>query len=306
MAPDDDGEVARSAAGSVRVRLVVSYDGSGFHGFASQPGQRTVSGELARAISNFSRSPVELVCAGRTDSGVHAHGQVVHADLPSSVDIAGLKRAINRQLSPAVVVRSSEPAPEGFDARRSATSRSYRYLILSAADPDPLIAPLVWHVAHKLDLHAMRAAADSLLGEHDFSAFCRRPPGHPAGKPITRRVLDTRWSESPYLGGGVVSVGPERPRASGISQRNRVGQVDGGRDDSGRDDGDVLLRFDVTATSFCHQMVRSVVGSLVEVGRGRMTPSEIRRLLESGDRSGAKTLAPAQGLCLMNVDYPNL
>jgi tRNA pseudouridine38-40 synthase len=175
-------------------------------------------------------------------------------------------------------VRSVEIAKDGFDARRSAKARLYRYLILSADDPDPLISPIVWHISVPLDLRSMRAAADALLGEHNFAAFCRRPPGHPEGEPITRRVLDTRWTEFGYSGGGVAT-------------------------DASGSDGARLLQFEISASSFCHQMVRSVVGVLVDVGRGRLKPSDVRRLLESGDRSGAKTLAPAEGLCLMEVDY---
>ncbi len=107
---------------------------------------------------------------------MHAFGQVLHTDLATGVDTIGLKRAVNRQLAPAVVIRSIEPAPAGFDARRSASARSYRYLLLLADEPDPLIAGFVWHLTDDLDIRSMRAAADSLLGEHDFSAFCRRPP----------------------------------------------------------------------------------------------------------------------------------
>jgi tRNA pseudouridine38-40 synthase len=268
--------------------MVVAYEGSGFRGFARQPGQRTVSGELSRAISNFCRHKVELVCAGRTDSGVHAQGQVVHADLDPSIDPVALKRAVNRQLSPEVVVRSLVVAPTGFDARHSATSRYYRYLVLEAPEPDPLLAGFVWHVPDALDLRAMRAAGDALLGEHDFSAFCRRPPDHPKDSPITRRVLDTRWSVASFL------------------DRESGNLADFGDQDSGdRDSGEPgrLLRFDIRATSFCHQMVRSIVGVLVEVGRGRMRPSDIPRLLASGNRQGAKVLAPPHGLCLIGVDY---
>jgi tRNA pseudouridine38-40 synthase len=291
--------------------MVVAYDGSGFHGFARQPRQRTVSGELARAISNFCRHGVDLVCAGRTDSGVHAQAQVVQADVDPSVDLLALKRAINRQLSPEVVVRSLTTAPPGFDARHSASSRSYRYLVLEAPDADPLLAGFVWHVADALDLRAMRAGADALLGEHDFRAFCRRPPDHPQDAPITRRVLDTRWSVASFLDrelGDLGDIGLERSSRGGSGRDEphgvaRAGAVGGTADTDGHVDSGRLLRFDVRATSFCHQMVRSVVGVLVEVGRGRMRPSDIPRLLESGDRQGAKVLAPPHGLCLIGVDY---
>ena len=135
-----------------------AYDGSGFHGFARQPGQRTVAGELARAISKFCRHHVDLVCAGQTDTGVHAHGQVVHTEVSPTVDLEDLKRSINRQLAPAVVVRSLDLAPPGFDARHSALSRSYRYLVFQATEADPLLSGVAWHVAENLDLKMMRAA----------------------------------------------------------------------------------------------------------------------------------------------------
>jgi tRNA pseudouridine38-40 synthase len=258
---------------TVRLRLTVSYDGAGFRGFASQPGQRTVAGELAGAIAVVVGHPVELVCAGRTDAGVHAKGQVVHVDVREGVDCARLVRSVNTLLKPSVVIRSAEVAPPGFDARRSARSRCYRYLVLEAPTPDPLLAPLSWHVPGPLDFRAMTAAADGLLGEHDFRAFCRRVPGTEPGTPIVRRVLDARFAE--------------------------VGVPPGGLDPAAR-----LLRFDIEATSFCHQMVRSVVGLLVEVGRGRRRVSDVTWLLRVGDRArGGGVIAPPQGLCLLGVDY---
>jgi len=267
----------------VRIRLLLAYDGSGFHGFAAQPGQKTVSGDLANAIGNVTRHGVELVCAGRTDSGVHARGQVVHADIEASVDLDALMRSINRQLAPAIVVRSLALAPEGFDARRSALARSYRFLVAESAVPDPLLSRFVWNVGEALDIRSMRMASDALLGSHNFGAFCRRPPGTEAGEPIIRKGLDVRWTR--------------------VALFSEVVGRGAGRGDVG--DEESLLRFDIRATSFCHQMVRSLVGTIVEVGRGRMKPSDIPRLLESGDRSGAKTLAPPHGLSLMRVDYPD-
>jgi tRNA pseudouridine38-40 synthase len=258
---------------TVRLRLTVSYDGAGFRGFAAQPGQRTVAGSLAGAIAVVVGHPVELVCAGRTDAGVHAKGQVVHVDVREGVDRDRLVRSVNALLKPSVVVRSAEIAPPGFDARRSARSRRYRYLVLEDATPDPLLAPLSWQVPGPLDLRAMASGADALLGEHDFRAFCRRVPGTESATPIVRRVLDARFAQ--------VKVPP---------------------DDLGS--GARLLRFDIEATSFCHQMVRSVVGLLVEVGRGRRRVSDVTWLLQVGDRSrSGGVIAPPQGLCLLGVDY---
>lgn len=257
---------------TVRLRLELAYDGSGFRGFAAQAGQRTVAGALSEAITTVVRHPVDITCAGRTDAGVHALGQVVHVDVRPGVDLARLTRSVNRLLAPAVVLRRAEMAPEDFDARRSARARHYRYLVLEATVADPLLGNVAWHVADRLDLRAMAAGADALVGEHDFRAFCRRPVGSDASEPIVRRVLDATWIE-------------QRPRPDGLGP------------------GERLLRFDVSATSFCHQMVRSAVGTLVEVGRGRRRPSDVVAMLRSGVRAGSVTLAPPHGLCLVSVDY---
>jgi tRNA pseudouridine38-40 synthase len=266
------GDETDPAAERVRLRLVVAYDGAGFRGFAAQPGQRTVAGELVRALSTTLRQPVELTCAGRTDAGVHAAGQVVHADVVAPVDTAAVAKAVNAMLGPAIVVRAATVAPGSFDARRSARARYYRYLILEGPTPDPLLAPLAWHVRDRLDLRSMAAGADALLGEHDFRAFCRRPPGTAPGDPINRRVLDATWQVEQWAPGGL--------------------------DDQAR-----LLRFDISAQSFCHQMVRSIVGILVEVGRGRRRASDVVWMLTTGDRSKGVTLAPPHGLSLLAVDY---
>lgn len=176
-----------------------------------------------------------------------------------------LARAVNRQTAPDVVVRDAGLAPEGFDARRSATSRRYRYLVWNAPDPDPLLDAVCWHVPQPLELRAMRAASDALEGSHDFRAFCRRPPAAPPDRPIIRRVRRASWSELP---------GPER-----------------------------FLRFDIEADSFCHQMVRSLVAMLVDVGKGRESVAGIVGRLRTGDRSGTPRPAPPGGLCLVAVSY---
>jgi tRNA pseudouridine38-40 synthase len=269
---DDRGGDIGAEPDRLRLRLLVAYDGAGFRGFAAQPGQRTVAGELASALATALRQPVELTCAGRTDAGVHAAGQVVHTDVVGPVDTVSLVKAVNAMLQPAVVLRRVTVAPPGFDARRSARARRYRYLILQGDSPDPLLAPLAWYVRDRLDLRAMAAGADALLGEHDFRAFCRRPPGTAAGEPIHRRVLDASWHEEPWGPGG---LGPDAR----------------------------LLRFDITAQSFCHQMVRSIVGTLAEVGRGRRRAADVTWMLTTGDRSQGVTLAPPHGLSLLAVDY---
>jgi tRNA pseudouridine38-40 synthase len=269
---------ADSGAGSglQRWKLLVAYDGSAFRGFADQPEQPTVAGALRGALGRSARMvpPPLLTCAGRTDAGVHARGQVVHVDLPATLpfDGKGLARSLTKQLGPSVSVLEASPVPDSFDARRSAVGRTYRYLVWNAPSPDPLLAPLAWHVRDPLDLRAMGAASDVLLGRHDFRSFCRRPPGSEAGEPIVRKVLRARWTEeeSPE----VADAGPGR-----------------------------LLRFDIEASSFCHQMVRSLVGSLVEVGRGKGNAATLLERLRSGSRHRAADPAPPHGLCLVSVAY---
>jgi tRNA pseudouridine38-40 synthase len=256
--------------------LLISYDGGAFRGFADQPLVPTVAGALRHALGRTARmpEPPQLTCAGRTDAGVHARGQVVHVDLPPiPFDGAGLAQAVNRQVAPAIVVVNATAVDDTFDARRSATARSYRYLVWNAPAPDPLLAPLVWHIRDPLDLRAMATASDVLLGTHDFRSFCRRKPGTSPDEPIVRRVTRARWS---------VDEGPEASDAG-----------------AGR-----LLRFDIVASAFCHQMVRSLVGSLVEVGRGKGNAATLLDRLRAVNRHRAPDPAPAQGLCLLSVEYP--
>jgi tRNA pseudouridine38-40 synthase len=239
--------------------MVVAYLGAGYRGFAHQPGQRTVAGALSGALERHLRHAVDLTCAGRTDAGVHAWGQVVSFDARADADPAALARAANRALRPAVVVRAAALAPEGFDARRWATGRRYRYTVLNRPVPDPFTAATAWHVATPLDLRAMQLACDPLYGEHDFSSFCRRGPGS-----LVRRVRHAEWSEQP---GGT-------------------------------------LRFEIEASSFCQQMVRSVVGTMVEVGLGKRKAGEMSGVIAARHRAAAGQPAPPHGLCLWEVTYP--
>jgi tRNA pseudouridine38-40 synthase len=273
-----------AAAAPTRWRLTVAYDGGRFRGFAEQPGLPTVAGALSAALARATRAPEppRLTCAGRTDAGVHARGQVVSVDLAPVLPAvrdgrqlrpmgpADLVRRLNRQLAPAIVVRDAAPAAPDFDARRSATARRYRYLVWNGPVPDPLLAPLSWHVATPLELRAMATASDPLVGEHDFGAFCRRPPGAAPGTALVRRVIEARWWAAP---------GPE-------------GTAPGH-----------LLGFEIEASSFCHQMVRSLVATLVRVGSGRANAASVVALLRRAERAGGPEPAPPEGLCLMAVRY---
>ena len=175
---DDEPAAPPGDGGLVRVRLAIAYDGGRFSGWAAQPGRRTVQGVLEEALTRLLRVPVALTVAGRTDAGVHATGQVAHTDLPATADGPELMRRLARLLPPDVRVRSVQPAPAGFDARFSALWRRYAYRVADdpvAADPLRRYDTLTW--ARRLDRDAMQAAADRLLGEHDFAAFCRRREG---------------------------------------------------------------------------------------------------------------------------------
>ena len=247
----------------MRVRATVAYDGGPFHGFAVNEGVRTVGGDLTEALARRLRQSVELTCAGRTDAGVHAWGQVVSFNAPDGTDLLGTRTAVNRMLAPAIVVRAVDAAPADFDARFSATSRTYRYTVLNRDVPDPFLAATAWHYPRPLDIDAMNTAAEAIVGEHDFTSFCRRQ--HTADgteKSRVRDVFRAEWTT-----------------------------------------GDDLLRFEIEASSFCHQMVRSIAGALVDIGADRRPPEAMAAILAAKDRSGVPNLAPPHGLCLWQVAY---
>lgn len=261
-APERSGPVESAR---VRVRMTVAYDGSGFHGFAPNAGVATVGGTLQDAVAKVLRGPVDITCAGRTDTGVHAWGQVVSFDAPADrFEPVMLQRSLNRLCGPEIVVRDVERAPADFNARRSATSRTYRYTVLNRPVPDPFVARTSWHVDEPLELALLRLGCDPLVGEHDFSAFCRRPK-HRDGREVSlvRRVQRAGWTDL----------------------------------------GDGVLRFEITANAFCHQMIRSLVGTLVDVGSGRRHAGELLGIIAGRNRAAASRLAPPQGLCLWAVAY---
>ncbi|HTC82122.1 MAG TPA: tRNA pseudouridine(38-40) synthase TruA [Acidimicrobiia bacterium] len=245
---------------SSKLKLVVAYDGTDFHGFATQPDVRTVAGVLAPALEKVLRREPDITCAGRTDAGVHAWGQVVSLPCEPDVDPRRLQKAVNGMLAPEVVVRSCEIVPGGFDARRSAQWRAYRYTIVNRPVPDPFLARCAWWVPGELRWEAMQLGADPFVGEHDFAAFCR---GGPPASTTVRRVEECRWVDA----------------------------------------GDGVLWFDIRATAFCWQMVRSIVGTLVDIGAGARRAGEVMGMLRAKDRAAAGRVAPPHGLCLREAGY---
>jgi tRNA pseudouridine38-40 synthase len=251
---------------SVRVRVDLSYDGAGFAGWAAQPGQRTVEGVLSETLGHVLRLPaaVRLTVAGRTDSGVHARGQVAHADLPADAWAAhagAALRRLSRALPPDLRVRSIGVAPDGFDARFSALWRRYAYRICDdPARADPLRRhDTLWN-PRPLDLAAMNEAAALLLGEHDFAAFCRKREGATTVRALRR----LEWARD----------------ADGVA----VGCV--------------------VADAFCHNMVRALVGALLPVGEGGRPVSWPGQVLAATVRDPAVRVVPAHGLSLEEVRYP--
>lgn len=240
----------------------MAYDGSGFSGFARNPGAHTIAGVLESALADSLRHPVAITCAGRTDKGVHAIGQVVSFDADADhFDAAALARALNRRLGPEIAVEPPEVVADTFDARFSCRARSYRYHVLNRPTPDPLRRHVTWHVPAPLDLEAMQVAADGLVGLHDFAAFSKKNRSRPDDR-FDRRVHTARWER--------------------------------------RHD---IVRFDITANAFTHQMVRSLTGILVAVGLGRRPVDDVARVLEMGDRRAAPSPAPPQGLVLWHAHY---
>ena len=254
---------------SVRLRIDLAYDGSGYSGWAAQPGRRTVEDVLAAALGRVLRlpDPPGLTVAGRTDAGVHARGQVVHADVPAAAWTAAAGRGAGPLARLAAVlpadvrVHAAGPAPDGFDARFSALWRRYAYRVCDdLARADPLRRHETLWSSRRLDLAAMNAAAASLVGEHDFAAFCRSRPG--ATTIRTLRILD--WQR----------------------------------------DGDSVAVATVVADAFCHNMVRALVGALLAVGEGRRPPGWPAEVLAAAVRDPAVRVVAPHGLCLEEVGYP--
>lgn len=263
-----------AARGLVRVRLDLAYDGTDFAGWAAQPGLRTVEQELSSALTTVLRSPapVQLTVAGRTDAGVHAAGQVAHADVAVGAweqlpgrslrdPAAAAVRRLNGVLPQDIVVRAARPAPAGFDARFSATARRYAYRICD--DPaalDPLRRRDTVVLQRPLDVAALDEAARSLAGLHDFAAFCRRREG----ATTIRTLLEYSWVR--------------------LEDRTLLGRV--------------------VADAFCHSMVRALVGAVVPVGEGRHGTEWPTAVLRAGVRDPRVTVMPAHGLRLEEVVYP--
>jgi tRNA pseudouridine38-40 synthase len=240
-------------------RLDIEYDGTDFRGWAAQPGLRTVQGELESALATVLREDVGLTVAGRTDAGVHAWGQVASFESAAQPP-AGLARSLNGMLPADVAVTGAAVAPDGFDARRDARSRTYCYRILARTAPHPFEQgrSLWWPQA--MDREALKACAEALHGSHDFTAFTPTDTGHVH---FERKIFRAQW-------------------------------VDG---------EDAIVSFWIEADAFMRNMVRVLVGTMLEVAGGRRTPDAFAALLSGAPREQAGETAPAHGLYLASVRY---
>lgn len=248
--------------------LTVSYNGAPFSGFARQPGQLTVQGELEQALSLIFRRPMEVVCSGRTDAGVHALGQVVSFDVANDElegrNLYSLRRSLNALTHEDITVREVEERQPGFSARFDAQWREYHYHVCLDEVPPLFMRDFSWYVHGQLDIDAMREAAAHLVGEHDFKSFCMAASA--VGKPTCRNVHEISLSREMIMGEGILTI-------------------------------------KVVGNAFLHSMVRTIVGTLVMVGRGQRKPEWVREVLEARNRTAAGENAPAAGLVFWRVQY---
>jgi tRNA pseudouridine38-40 synthase len=242
-----------------KIKLTIQYDGTAYHGWASQPATATIQGTLLDAIEKLTGCRVDLLGSSRTDAGVHALGQVAAFTIDSPVPAENFARALNNMLPDDVAIIEAIEVPDSFDPISDTKSKIYRYTIYTDSVRSPMNIRYSWHRPGQLNIEAMQEAAKILLGEHDFKSFAS--------------AADTRQT----------------------SVRTILKCDVAGRENQ--------ITFDVQANGFLYNMVRNIVGTLVEVGRGRWTAADIERILAAADRTQAGPIAPASGLCLMKIFY---
>ncbi len=267
------------------VRLRVSYDGTDFFGWQVQPGTRTVQGELQEAIFRLTGERRTVVAAGRTDAGVHALGQACHFRTNTNAPAERLNAALRPHLPPDVTVLEGRDVPPHFHSTRDAVSKTYRYVILNDRDPNPLVRRFAWRVRPDsrgvgLNDAAMRDAAAQIVGTHDFACFQSTGSPRPNTVRTVHRLTLTRsatwpaWSPVPGEEQAGDAVGP-------------------------------FLFLEVTGDGFLYNMVRTIAGTLAEVGLGKRPAADLHRLIAGRDRTAAGPTAPPQGLYLVRVNYTN-
>jgi tRNA pseudouridine38-40 synthase len=247
------------------LKLIIAYDGTGFHGWQRQPNLPTVQALIEEAVRRIIGESVTLNGSGRTDAGVHASGQVANFATACRIPCSNLKAALNHSLPPAVRVRQVCEAPEDFHARYSVRAKTYRYRIFLGDVCPPFLWRFVHQVKDPLDVRKMSRAVAAVEGEHDFSSFAAADgAGEPENASKVRKIFgaEIRWKP--------------RPR---------------------------LLTFEIRGNGFLHHMVRNLAGTLIEIGSGKRAQDDLPRILAARDRRLAGPTAPASGLCLVRVEY---
>lgn len=256
------------------IGLVVSYDGTNYNGFQSQPFRNTVQDKLQEAIFLLTGESVKVTGSGRTDAGVHAWGQVVNFHTDSSIPIDRWQLALNARLPDDIVIRRAVELPEAFHARKGALRKTYRYTINNSRVPDVFRRRYQLFHPVPLDLSGMAEALKHVIGEHDFTSFCSRKA---AKMSYVRTLMEAKivpdQNPSPIVPASIARHG--------------------------------VFHVELTGSGFLYNMVRIIVGTLLEIGEGKRDPEDMRRILEAKDRLAAGPTAPAQGLCLWEVVYPD-
>lgn len=247
--------------------MIVSYDGSAYNGFQSQPNSNTIQDKIEEALCTLTGETIKITASGRTDAGVHARGQVINFHTESRIPIDRWCMALNSRLPDDIIVTDAREVSETFHARRSAIRKTYRYSIRCGRYKDVFRRHLEYHHYGSLDVEAMRLALSYLVGEHDFTSFCSV---HTTAKTNVRTIYNASISTNEQYIGNMKST---------------------------------QLFIDITGNGFLYNMVRIIVGTLIEVGEGKRVPDDMRRILESRDRTQAGPTAMAHGLMLWEVLY---
>ena len=241
-------------------KLVVEYDGTAYHGWQRQKTDRTIQGQIEKALTTMTGKPVSLVGSGRTDAGVHAMGQTASFRSDAGLGPDVYLKGLNSLLPDDILIRFCEWVEPAFHARYDVRSKIYQYRILNRDTPSVMERHFIWHIRRQLDVPAMQKAVSYFVGEHDFKSF----------------------------------EGTGSPRTSTVRHVIRADMRQSAQD---------RILFDIEAQGFLRYMVRNIVGTLVDVGRGRIPGEDVKRILLSRDRNQAGATAPARGLFLMKVNY---
>jgi tRNA pseudouridine38-40 synthase len=267
-------------------KLTLAYDGTDFHGWQVQPDMRTIQGELQQALERVVGEAPLPQGSGRTDAGVHALAQVASFELQAPIPAENLHRALNRTLPRSIRVLEAKTMPDGFHARHSATAKTYEYRVWIEKREcvdicPPFLAPYVYVCPWDLDRNALRAAAQSFVGERDFASFAASDPD-----------LAARSAGEMDRGGGDEDDSPSTVRTIFSSMWEERTSESG-----------ILLAYRVRGNGFLHHMVRNLVGTMIDVGRGYLKAEDIPAILAARSRSAAGPTAPARGLFLHSVEY---